>query len=257
MLNRNTIMISQEQIQSIVDGECTHASRASLLQAMESHPSTWRTLALALLEEQQWSKQISLISPKNASGQIISAAPYAFHEMESPAVTSARAQPLLSVVSAEFGQRTGGSNKVAAPWLSALAASLLLGIGFYGGSILPTASKLKSEVINSTAVVSGLNGKSEKLDERQQPNDPMGTNMKMLVSGPNRETSVIPIYDLDAMDHDLVIAKEMYEVARINQRLRREGFELDVRPEYYTGKLNDGRQLIVPVKHIGLKPYGL
>jgi len=30
-----------------------------------------------------------------------------------------------------------------------------------------------------------------------------------------------------------------------------------VKPEYYTGKLHDGRKLIVPVKQVGLKPYGL
>ena len=144
---------------------------------------------------------------------------------------------------------------MAAPWLTALAASLLLGIGFYGGSIMPTSSK--SEVKNTSAVVSSVKDQSEQVDERTPLGDQIGTDMKMLVSGPNRETSEIPIYDFRALDHDLVIAKEMYEVARINQRLRREGFELDVRPEYYTGKLHDGRQLIVPVKHVGLKPYGL
>ena len=85
----------------------------------------------------------------------------------------------------------------------------------------------------------------------------LNTDMKMLVSGPNKETTEIPIYDLEAIDHDVIVARELYEVARINQRLRKEGFELDVRPEYYTGKLNDGRQLIVPVKHVGFKPYGL
>ena len=250
-------MIDQEQIQSIVDGECSHESRALLLQAMESHPLTWRTLTLALLEEQQWSKQISVISKKNASVQIGPISPIAFQEIEVPVNTSVRAQHLLSVASVEFGSRTGGVNRMAAPWLSALAASLLLGVGFYGGSMLPTSPK--SEVGNTSTVVSSFNDQSEQLqlDERTPLGNPMGTDMKMLVLGPNRETSEIPIYDFNALDHDLVIAKEMYEVARINQRLRREGFELDVRPEYYAGKLNDGRQLIVPVKHVGLKPYGL
>ena len=248
-------MITQEQIQSIVDGECSHESRVLLLQAMESHPSSWRNLALALLEEQQWSKQISLISKKNASGQIDPTTQLTLFELNSPSKALVRAQPLLSVTSTEFGHRTDGANKMAAPWLTALAASLLLGIGFYGGSILPTSSK--SEVKNTSAVVSSVKDQSEQVDERTPLGNQIGTDMKMLVSGPNRETSEIPIYDFNALDHDLVIAKEMYEVARINQRLRREGFELDVRPEYYTGKLHDGRHLIVPVKHVGLKPYGL
>ena len=251
-------MITQEQIQSIVDGECSHESRVLLLQAMGSQPSNWRTLALALLEEQQWSKQISLISQPDMFTRR-SGCPqpdiHAFREIESPPDTSVRAQPLLSLANAEFGHRTGGSNKMAAPWLSALAASLLLGVGFYGGSILPTSPK--SEVGNTSTVVSSVKDQPEQLDERTPLGNQLGTDMRMLVSGPNRETSEIPIYEFNSFDHDLVLAKEMYEVARINQRLRREGFELDVRPEYYAGKLNDGRQLIVPVKHVGLKPYGL
>ena len=144
-----------------------------------------------------------------------------------------------------------------APWLSALAASLLLGLGFYGASILPTPNTKTSNGGDTATAVSNFKNEAVPFVQYSPIGNTLDSDMKMLVSGPNKEKSEIPIYDLNAMDHDVFVAKENYEVAKINQRLRREGFELDVRPEYYTGKLNDGRQLIVPVKHVGLKPYGL
>lgn len=140
--------------------------------------------------------------------------------------------------------------------MTILAASLLLGLGIYGGSLLPTLEIWNPKGADSLTLA-GLEKPVERSQDYRPLDGTLDSDMKMLVSGPNRVTEEIPIYDLNAVDHDVFVAREMYEVARINQRLRREGFELDVRPEYYTGKLHDGRQLIVPVKHVGVKPYGL
>ncbi len=254
-------MITHDQIQSIVDGECSDELRAVLLHEIESQPKMWRTLALALLEEQTWSKQISCFGKSKM----------AFHSLQtSPSSSLAAAtlnglsqsQPLLGLPNVELPTRISkDSSSSAFPWMSALAASLLFGLGVFGGSYLPNLTSLKSDRgdMSSIAVAKNQLGKKqvEPMGDPSVPHGNLDTDMKMLVSGPNKETAEIPIYDIKAMDHDVFVAKEMYEVARINQRLRKEGFELDVRPEYYTGKLNDGRQLIVPVRHVGFKPYGL
>ena len=258
-LNRSTVeMITQEQIQSIVDGECSHESRALLLKSMETQPSTWRSLALALLEEQQWSKEVSLISKSKTTVQIFQNAPYHAIDAVITRRNAARLQPLASLASSEsLGRSNAGTRKRVVPWLSALAAGLLLGLGFYGGSILPSPNTITSDGEGTATSISKFKNDAVPLDQHSPHGYTLDTEMKMLVSGPNKEKSEIPIYDLNAIDHDVFVARENYEVAKINQRLRKEGFELDVRPEYYTGKLNDGRQLIVPVKHVGLKPYGL
>lgn len=251
-------MITQEQIQSIVDGECSHESRVLLLKDMETQPSTWRSLALALLEEQQWSKQISLISKSITTGQIGQTALYSKIDAVIASSNYTRVQRLVSLARSEsLGHLTDASSKRGVPWLSVLAASLLLGLGFYGGSILPTLNTKTSNGEGTALAISNFKNEAVPLDQHSSLENTQNTEMKMLVSGPNEEKSEIPIYDLNAIDHDVFVARENYEVAKINQRLRREGFELDVRPEYYTGKLSDGRQLIVPVKHVGLKPYGL
>ncbi len=246
-------MVTQSQIQSIVDGECSHEVRAAILQEIESKPEKWRMLALALLEEHEWARQIASLSKYRSADKSASIAP----------TIATKENGLLDqerrVVLADSSSKSGVSNresvKGTAPWLSALAASFLLGVGIYGGSFLPGWNAMKSS--DATPEVAGIQDRNQR-SERDSPKDGrLDSDMRMLVSGPNKEREEIPIYDLNAIDHDVFVKREMYEVAKINQRLRKEGFELDVRPEYYTGKLNDGRQLIVPVKHVGLKPYGL
>ena len=246
-------MVTQSQIQSIVDGECSHEARAKLLQEIETKPSEWRTLALALLEEQEWAKQISSVA--NRSSMASMAAKRTADGVQELG-NFVQAQPRVHVASISQWDGAGeDSAKRSGPWLSVLAASLLVGIGIYGSSFLARLNSMKSN--DGTAAVARIDDAVQRIDEESPLDGSLDSEMRMLVSGPNREREEIPIYELNAIDHDVFVAREMYEVAKINQRLRKEGFELEVRPEYYTGKLNDGRQLIVPVKHVGLKPYGL
>jgi len=251
-------MITQEQIQAIVDGECSHEMRALLLRQMDSEPSTWRSLALSLLEEQEWARQVlAIANRKTTSYRDVGST----GDRESTPINSqvdfASSQPLVKLAERPVDSVTATS----ASWLSVLAASLLLGLGFYGGSYLPRFGGLDSNATDQETLAVSENPENKaRLDisaEDISAEDKSNTNMRMLVSGPNSEMAEIPIYDLNSMDHDVFVAKQAYEVARLNQRLRKEGFELDVRPEYYTGKLHDGRNLIVPVKQVGLKPYGL
>ncbi len=250
-------MITPNQIQTLVDGECSHESRALLLRQVETQPSAWRTLALALLEEQQWAKQIVQLAKDQVQAQIVQDTLRLSSESNKALSRSTRAHPFVNLSSIGLlGKSRDHSSNRGLPWMTVLAASLLIGLGIYGGSFLPTLRMMNPNG-SDTSTLAELENPVEGSQDYRPLNGMLDTNMKMLVSGPNRQTEEIPIYDLNAVDHDVFVAREMYEVAKINQRLRREGFELDVRPEYYTGKLHDGRQLIVPVKHVGVKPYGL
>lgn len=214
--------MNPNKIQMLVDGECSHETRAEVLREIDSEPGQWRTLALALLEEQQWSKELSIVPQK-------------------PAIQQPLAHPLVH----SEPLRSASSSAWRVPnWLPALAASVLLAVGFYGGTFLP----------NRDTPTVDMSQQGESLVSTS--NEPIDYSaMKVVVTGPDAQKAEIPIYGQNEMG--LMWAKEDYEIAKANQRLRKKGFELDVRPEYYTGKLNDGRQLVVPVKHVGLKPYGL
>lgn len=240
----------------IVDGEFSHEQRAEILQRLDKEPQGWRILALALLEEQEWSRQLSVAN--NAS-------PAASIELKSfeEGTAAALVQPLVNsvqpadstvqpVVQTARAALNASPSRFAHPWLSALAASILMAVGFYGGAIL-TNQHLPVE-LGARNEQLGQSGSRAKL---ASPQEWEFDGMKMVMTGPNTETSEIPIYDLEEVDPEILWAKENSEIARVNEQLRRRGYELDVRPEYFTSTLNDGRKLVVPVKHVGLKPYGL
>ncbi len=234
-------MINPNKLQRIVDGECSHEVRLGFLRELESEPQGWRTLALALLEEQQWSSQMRALSmdplPAIASNCVSADSPWI--NAEKPRLTSA--QPFVS----------------SKAWFSALAAGLLMAIGFYGGSFLAGGSATQDPSPEFAGPAVAPVSAPSVLVDNEPPREIEYPGMKMVVTGPNSERSEIPIYDMEEVDPTVIWAKENYEIARMNEKLRKRGYELDVRPEYYTGTLNDGRKLILPVKHVGLKPFGL
>ena len=240
-------MITPEHLQSIVDGECSHETRAFLLSEMEKEPIAWRTLALALLEDRKWSNELTATSKLGKESQCET---WITSPTSNESLAVASRVPTLTNLA---GNAATDGNAI--PWLPALAASFLLGVGIYGGSFLPRWSS--SYNVPEQPLASRATSKQESVDLLSPAISTYEPDMKMLVSGPNQEKSEIPVYDMKETGHDLFLAKETYEIAKINQRLRREGYELDVRPEYYTGKLNDGRNIVVPVKHVGVRPYGL
>jgi hypothetical protein len=241
-------MITPTTLQKIVDGELAPDMLAITLRQFDSEPTHWRSLALAMLEEQQWAKQIAdmqaaksgIASPSNSANA------NSANGGERPAMARLTAvQPLVSSASGFVERRQQPI------WMGALAASLLIGIGFYSGAWL-TGGKAPSNTLGlpSQAVATQP---PRPLKSRSGIND----GMKMVVTGPNAETAEIPIYDLEEIDHSELWAKEDLELARLKKELRRKGYQLEVQPEYFTSKLNDGRQLIVPVNNVNLKPFGL
>jgi hypothetical protein len=234
-------MINPNKLQMIVDGECSHEVRLDFLRELDAEPQGWRTLALAMLEEQQWMNQMNAASHSPlspiASDCISAEAPMI--NAEKPRLKSA--QPFV------WSQG----------WFSALAAGLLMALGFYGGSFLADRSSMQEPSPEFAGPALSSFKAPSVVVANEPPREIDYRGMKMVVTGPNSKPSEIPIYDIEEVDPTVMWAKENYEIARMNEKLRKQGYELDVRPEYYTGTLNDGRKLIVPVKNVGLKPFGL
>ena len=231
-------------LQKIVDGEMTQAMLAIALRDLDSDQANWRKLALALLEEQQWAKQIEQM--KNARQETISKALVSGEASRSGTGSKASVQRFASVAG------SSGMGSARSAFFGALAASLILGIGFAGGYMMFDRQAPSGSEVNSMTSAILKPSSSSKLKWRS-----FDDGMKMVVTGPNDEKAEIPIYDLGEIDPTEMWAKEDFELAQLNEKLRRKGYQLEVRPEYYTSELNDGRQLVVPVKNVGLKPYGL
>jgi len=197
-------MIDPIQLQSIVDGECTGSQRRALLAECEGEPQKWKILALALLEEQQFRKQIAMFDAKVSNeDSIVQSIP---RERSSADVVSSLAAHPLSVNQAVL-------------------------------------KKSPSEANSSI----GLVADSDPYDGMPE------TDLRVRLPSTDYE---IPIFDATDFDPTIALAKQEIEIQEANQRLRKQGFEIDMKPEYVMGKLQDGRQVIVPIHKVGLRPYG-
>ncbi len=229
------------QLQSIVDNQCSPADRARTLASMNDDLASWKTLALALLEEQQWAAAIKAD---------VASAPTEIGRGEG--------RPVAAVMASDRGSLAIGDHRRSARrfrgyghLLSALAASVLLAFGFAGGMFLrqiQSPSEVGIALPNEVVIDSSLGSTGEN------------ELMKMVVDGPNSTGREIPVYDLNRVSSDALFAqgmREFQELESIRRKMRSRGFEIEMQPEYYTGQLSDGRRVVVPIRQVGLRPIGL
>ncbi len=225
-------MLDPIKLQSIVDGECTHQERREWLAYCESHPEHWRTLALAMIEEQQFSIQLrsnrspltnelalptaGLASSSATAGSMLSAAPTTPHRSVHPGAWFFLAACLVAVAAFFAGKK----------------------VQFTTG--LPVASQQ-----DSAGPASGL-----------AVNHPAAKPMPEADLRVRLGKEEIPLYESDAISAELELARQAVAVQRINTQLRQQGYEVDLRPRYITGQLHDGSQLIIPVHDVGISSYG-
>jgi hypothetical protein len=84
-----------------------------------------------------------------------------------------------------------------------------------------------------------------------------GSALKVRVERPSTAPIEIPLMDARDIDPKLIFANNSFEIAKLNQQLKRKGYELDIKPTVYSGSLQDGRKFVVPVHDVSLKPHGL
>jgi hypothetical protein len=261
-------MIDPIQLQSIVDGECTGSQRRALLAECEGEPQQWKILALALLEEQQFRKQIAMFDAKVSNeDSIVQSMPRA--RSSADVDSSLAAHPLSVNQETAFGH-AGVPNGTRSPWSvwgPMLAAGLVAIMGFIGGR---TFSGLTAQPSTSPSLgmVSGIRNTNEVVLKKSptEANSSIGlvadsdpydgmpeTDLRVRLPSTDYE---IPIFDATDFDPTIALAKQEIEIQEANQRLRKQGFEIDMKPEYVMGKLQDGRQVIVPIHKLGLRPYG-
>ena len=84
-----------------------------------------------------------------------------------------------------------------------------------------------------------------------------GSPLKVRVESPSTAPIEIPLLDARDIDPKLIFANNSFGIAKLNQQLKRKGYELDIKPTVYSGSLQDGRKFVVPVHDVSLKPHGL
>ena len=265
-------MIDPLQLQALVDGECSPGQRRELLEHCDSHPENWREVALAMLEEQQFSKQLHQVATPTlvATRSLVATLnPTACHPSEPASLKIVASEPLASlpIPSAQTVLHIPPVSRKQS-WRPVLAAGLIGLAAFWGGRMVPHSNSHESHPKDTLATnqstvfkpgiqpnssgAGGLGAPNQLVSDQSNPYEGLPeTDLRVQIGNQN-----IPIFDPNDIDPQLVLALQAYEIQKANQRLRQHGFEIDLRPEYMTGQLNDGRQVVVPIHQVGLRPYG-
>jgi hypothetical protein len=224
-------------LQRIVDGELSHELRSELLRALGPDSSQWQELALLLLEDQELSKQI-LREPPIAPIHLVRAG------LESDALPSTRSK-----------KSSLGYRLLAVCAIFTVGLGSGLGSGFWFKAIAPEAasSSQASSLTKSdmpSAFPSDSNRASGASFDYVSP-------WRVRVENASDRAIEIPLVDAREIDPQLILANNALEIAKLNQQLKRRGYELEAKPTMYSGALEDGRRIMVPIHNVSLRPYGL
>ena len=224
-------------LQRIVDGELSHELRSELLRSLEPDSLQWQELALLLLEDQELSKQI-LREPPIAPIHLVRAG------LESDALPSTRSK-----------KSSLGYRLLAVCAIFTVGLGSGLGSGFWFKAIAPEAA--------STSQASSLTKSDMPSAFPSDSNRASGASFdyvspwRVRVENASDRAIEIPLVDAREIDPQLILANNALEIAKLNQQLKRRGYELEAKPTMYSGALEDGRRIMVPIHNVSLRPYGL
>jgi hypothetical protein len=228
-------------LQRIVDGELSHELRAELLRALGPDSSQWQELALLLLEDQELSKQI-LREPPIAPKHLIRVS------LESDAPPSTRSK-----------KSSLGYRLLAVCAIFAVGLGSGLGSGFWFKAIAPqTASSSQASSLTKSDMKSDApSAFSSDSNRASGASFDYVSPWRVRVENDSDRAIEIPLVDAREIDPQLILANNALEIAKLNQQLKRRGYELEAKPTMYSGALEDGRRIMVPIHNVSLRPYGL
>ena len=224
------------ELQRLVDGQLTHSQRADLLQAMEACDPKWREIALRLLEEQQWAKEICLGPARLPSTEV-----------------STTDSAMSTVAGIELGKNK--SWRTSSWWNALLASCALFAIGLYGG--YQFRYQLTNPMAQQQSIANSASPNGDDAIAQSSNAFEVDSPWRVRVDSPSASPIEIPLLDAREIDPNLIFANNSFEIAKLNQQLKRKGYELDVKPSVYSGSLKDGRKFVVPIHDVSLKPFGL
>lgn len=223
------------ELQKLVDGELNRLEQRQLLCQLDEQSTEWRSVALALLEEQEFRRALG--SPSN------------IHSALDP---NTREIPLVPASPSNHWKN----------WLPmALAASLLVGVGSIGGNWLASRFE-KSQTAISDSQPTSIAVAEDKTKASGQSNyaslKPVGqlSFSTDVASGSNAAPMQLPIYEAAPDQISQMLHMQQLQMQALNEQLRLRGFQLEWRPEMLESQLPDGRAVIVPVQQVNVRSLG-
>ncbi len=228
------------ELQRLLDGELDHAQRCRVLGQLDEQPSQWRMVALALLEEQAFCRELGSQSQRD------------------PQVSRSASIALADGKHSKSNANSGSISR----WLPmALAASLLVGVGVSAGNWL--ASRFDSSSPSDSKIVGGSMAVAEPTTSDQKPFDfasltPVGQlNFASDMNSQSNGNSIqVPMYEAAPEQFKQMLIAQQQQMQQWNDQLRRRGFELEWHPEMLESRLPDGRAVIVPIQQVNIRNLG-
>lgn len=227
--------IDPEQLQRLIDGELSAAEIRELFEVAQQYPSQWQTIACAFTEDQLFSREFESLAES---------------------IDPKPAKPVKPLAS-----KTAKDSSSSMPLVSklAVAASLTVAglVGYMVGSDGPMTSPIESSRTNMIA-------NNESADPSPVTPVDLQPEYRMELLTPDGEAvdGEVDLYRYDDL-HQFVSRGNADRKVTLNdilppsgfsqedrQRLNRSGYEINESTNYVSGRLQDGRQFVVPVRSI-------
>lgn len=220
----------------LVDGELADDERRELLAWCEREPDGWRRCALAFLEAQNWSQVLGDLTEPAQRPLIEKRLPNDIPNIEA-------AQPLT--VRPLFWQPR--------QWRTMLAMAASVALAFSLGVWVRDAGKVRRIAPSDPAAMNFVENKSPShlLSGRPEQGP---SQAEVAVGGPPRAADHAQL-PLTADDGWLQIEPSAMP-AEVQRALERMGHRVEQRRQLVPYRLEDGRQVVVPVDQVEVQPVG-
>ena len=220
---------SQQWLERLVDGELTDEAQRKLLLSMDAQPDAWRRCALAFVEAQTLRRDLrGAVRESNAT----------IEGGESPTVAKP-ASPRFLLYRFQ--------------WM-AMAASLIA--AFVVGSIsrrLSFPAAVDNEPKTVVAMAEGTGDVGYGCNRRKHGGDEHQT-YKVSLQMPNGQTVDVPVEQATDKDLESLLASQKPALSEVErQMLESAGHQIEQRREVYPMRLDDGRQILVPVDYVQVR----
>ena len=234
----NESKIDSGQMQRLIDGELSADEIRALFKVADKHPAQWRAIACAFTEDNLFAKQFeSLTEPVNL-------------------------KPTQSAKPAEASTRESGpsANRMSLVKRLAIAASLAVAglVGYMVGSDGPIANPGGSSAPANMIANNDSAGTSAVTPVDLEPE----YRMELLTPDGEAIDGEVDLYRYNDL-HQLVRRGNANSKVSLNdflppsglstearQRMNQSGYEINETTNYMSGRLQDGRQFVVPVRSI-------
>ena len=240
--NIDNLPTDDSRYDCLVDGELSEAQRRELLVGLDNEPGGWRRCALAFLESQSWKRALRGFADDQATGK-------SRRLLESEEIPARPSPDRARFARSKWSSRLGTAAAMAASFLAV----------FWMGSLVRNA------YLDRAGAPAGAIGQLAKSGDAagtvaQGPAAPHPWQM-VTVSMPGdskgeRSLLSVPAVERDNVDSQWVRSAPSAIPDDVMQALRRTGHQVEQHRELVPVRLNDGRQLVVPVDQVEVHYVG-